>query len=99
MSTTIRGRSQNSSFVENRLASLGEHAPGNQDDILAGAIEDEIHQLIRFQIETFRQPTPLSPSQLLRSSFPCGKNQGAWQGARSDLHQAGCGAIEEGLFV
>src|SRR5580700_10936591 len=77
---TIRGRSQNSSFVENRLASLGEYAPGNQDDILAGAIEDEIHQLIRFQIETFRQPTPLSPSQLLRSSFPCGKNQGAWQG-------------------
>jgi hypothetical protein len=28
------------------------------------AIEQEIHQLIRFHIETFRQPTPLSSFQL-----------------------------------
>jgi hypothetical protein len=28
------------------------------------AIEQEIHQLIRFHIDTFRQPTPLSSFQL-----------------------------------
>jgi hypothetical protein len=32
--------------------------------IPAGAIEDEIHQLIHFQIETFIQPAPLNYSQL-----------------------------------
>jgi len=37
--------------------------------ILASAVEDEIHQLVRFQIETFRQPTPLSPSQLYDHHF------------------------------
>jgi hypothetical protein len=30
----------------------------------AQAIEDEIHHLIQFQIETFRQPTSLNYSQL-----------------------------------
>jgi hypothetical protein len=32
--------------------------------ILASAIENEIHQLIQFQIETFRQPVPLNSFQL-----------------------------------
>jgi hypothetical protein len=26
-----------------------------------------------------------------------GKDQNGWQGAGSDRHQAGCGAIEEGI--
>jgi hypothetical protein len=32
--------------------------------VTAHAIEQEIHQLIRFHIDTFRQPTPLSSFQL-----------------------------------
>ncbi len=32
--------------------------------IPASAIEEEIHQLIQFQIETFRQPVPLNSFQL-----------------------------------
>jgi hypothetical protein len=31
---------------------------------IANVIEDEIQQLIRFQIDNFRQPTPLTSSQL-----------------------------------
>jgi len=30
----------------------------------ASAIKDEVHLLIEVQIETFGQPTPLTPSQL-----------------------------------
>jgi len=39
----------------------------------AHAIEDEIHQLIRFQIEIFRQPMPLDSSQLQEHHRRCEK--------------------------
>jgi hypothetical protein len=43
---------------------------------IQNAIEDEIHQLIQFQIETFRQPVPLNSFQLQSAglSLPCAKN-------------------------